>query len=151
MSVAASASRPRLERFGPWEVVSIVSLSGTEGDDASVILAQGEYPNIVQARWTQGGPIVVSINIDRCVGDQDFEASYSVEPKRLLQLSRRDVQARLRADVIAWLGQANLVCGSIPAIGAIKIKGLDAAASDFYYWLRYYVGSPDAARYASAQ
>ena len=142
-SVAASASQPTGKKFGAWHVVSISSLSGTEGDDASVILTQGEEPNTLQASWTQGGPIVVSINIEKCSGEDDFEASYSVEARRWLQLSRHAVQMRLRADVSAWLDQAKLACGSTPAIEAFKIDSLDAAASDFADRLRYFSGNLD--------
>lgn len=140
-SAAASASQPTGRKFGPWHVVSISSLSGTEGNDASVILTQGEEPNTLQASWAQGGPVVVSINIEKCSGEDDFKASYSVEAKRWLQLSRHAIQMRLRADVNAWLGQAKLACGSTPAINAFKIDSLEAAASDFTDRLRYLSGS----------
>jgi hypothetical protein len=144
MGAGASASQPTGERFGSWHVVSISSLSGTGGDDASVILTQGEDPNVFQVLWTQGGPIVVSINIEKCVGEDDFEASYSVEPSRWLQSSRRAVQMRLRTDLTAWLGQAKLACGSTTAIEDFKIDSLDAAASDFTDRLRYFAGPPNA-------
>lgn len=140
-SATASASQPAGKKFGPWHVVSISSLSGTEGNDASVILIQGEEPNTLQVSWTQGGPVVVSINIEKCSGEDDFEASYSVEARHWLQLSRYAIHMRLRADVSAWLGQAKLACGSTPAFKAFKIDSLDAAASDFTDRLRYFSGS----------
>lgn len=137
-SGAASASQPTGKMFGAWRVVSISSLSGTEGNDASVILTQGDAPNTLQASWTQGGPVVISIDIEKCWGESDFQASYSVEVKRWLQLSRRAVQKRLRADVIAWLGQAKLSCESTLAINTFRIDGLDAAVSNFTDRLRYF-------------
>lgn len=140
-SAAASASQPTGKKFGPWHIVSISSLSGTAGDDASVILTQGEEPNVVQARWIQGGSVVVSIIIDKCSGEDDFEESYSVEPSRWLQLSRRAIQMRLRADVSAWLGQARLACGSTPAIEAFKIDSLGSATLEFTDRLRYFSGN----------
>ncbi|KQM33105.1 hypothetical protein [Sphingomonas sp. Leaf10] len=140
-SGAASASQPTGKTFGAWHVVSISSLSGTEGNDPSVILPQGDAPNTLQASWTQGGPVVISFDIERCLGESDFQASYSVEVKRWLQLSRRAVQKRLRADVNAWLGQAKLACRSTPAINTFRIDGLDAAVSYFTDRMRYFVAN----------
>ena len=97
----------------------------------------------MQARWVQGGPVFVSINIEKCHGEDDFEASYSVEPRRWLQMSRRAMQMRLRADVTTWLAQAKLACGATPAIAAFQIDSLDAAATDFTDRLRYFAGSPE--------
>lgn len=138
MSAIVSASQPTGKKFGAWDVVSIASVSGTEGNDASVILMQGNEPNTLQARWMQGGPVVISINIEECTGENDFQASYSVDAKRWLQLSRRAVQLRLHTDVSAWLGQAKLACGSTPVIDAFRIDSLDAAASDFTDRLRHF-------------
>lgn len=97
----------------------------------------------MQARWLQGGPVLVSINIENCDGEDDFEASYSVEPRRWLQMSRRAMQMRLRADVITWLAQAKLACGANPAIEAFQIDSLDAAATDFTDRLRYFASNPE--------
>jgi hypothetical protein len=108
-----------------------------------VILTQGEDPNTVQARWVQGRPIFVAINISDCHGKDDFEASYSVEPRRWLQMTRRAMQRRLRADVTTWLAQAKLACGANPAIEAFRIDNLDAAATDFTDRLRYFAGNPE--------
>jgi hypothetical protein len=140
---AASASQPIGKAFGPWHVVSISSLSGGEGNDASVILTQGEEPNKLQARWTQGGPVVVSINIEKCSGDDAFEAFYSVDPMRWLQMSRRTMRMRLRADVVTWLAQAKLACHATSAVDAFKIDSLDAAATDFSDRLRYFAGKSE--------
>ena len=71
----------------------------------------------------------------------DFEASYAVETKQWLQLSRREIQMRLRADIGAWLDQAMLVCGPNPAIKAFRLDGLEAAASDFDDRLRYFASA----------
>lgn len=100
------ASQPTGKTYGPWHVVSISSLSGTEGNDASVVLTLGEHPNIFEVSWTQGGPVVVSINIDKCYGEEDFEASYSVAVASWLTLSRSEMQKRVRADITTWLDQA---------------------------------------------
>lgn len=136
MGTAASASQPTGKTFGAWHVVSISSLSGTEGNDASVILTQGDEPNILQASWTQGGPVVISINVEKCSGENDFEASYSVEVERWLQLPRRELQMRLHADISVWLEQAKRACGSKPEIDGFRVDGLDAAASEFTDRLR---------------
>lgn len=85
VSVPAAASQPSGKTYGSWHVVSIWSFSGTEGNDPSLILMQGEEPNTLQVHWTQAGPVVVSINIDKCSGDDDFEASYSMVVQRWLR------------------------------------------------------------------
>ncbi|SDA25214.1 hypothetical protein [Sphingomonas sp. NFR15] len=139
-SVSASASQPTGKTFGPWHVVSISSLSGTEGNDASVVLTQGEEPNTLQARWTDGGPVVVSINIEKCSGENDFEAVYSVEVARWLRLSQREVQKRLRSDMTTWLDQARLACRSPAVVTAFKMTDLDRAAMDFTERLKYFAG-----------
>jgi hypothetical protein len=112
-------------------------LSGTEGDDASVIFAQGDDPTL-EVRWIQGGSVVVSMNIDKCVGEEDFEASYSVPTEKWLQMSDREVRTRLHADTQVWLDQARLACTLPPAF---KLDALDAAAKEFTERLRYYAGS----------
>lgn len=141
VSAVASASLPTGRKYGHWDVVSVSGLSGAEGNDASVILAQGEEPNILQVRWVQGGPVVVSINVEKCLGEEDFEASYSIESKRWLQLSRRDIQMRLRTDMAAWLHQAMLACEPNPALKTFSLDSLDKAASDFEARLRYFAGA----------
>jgi hypothetical protein len=134
----ASASQPTGQTFGAWYVTSVASISGTEGDDASVTLTQGEYPDILQASWTQGGRVSVRIDIKGCHGDAAFEARYSVETVRWLKQSRREIQARLYADFTTWLDQAALSCESRSGKTAFKIGRLEEAVGEFDDRLRYF-------------
>ena len=136
MAIPAHASQPTSKTYGSWRVISIWSLSGTEGNDASVMLLQGEDPNQFQIDWEQGSPVTVSINIDRCYkdtddGEDDFEASYSVPVRRWLALSRNEMQKRVGNDLLNWLGQARLACKSTTAVNAFKVDKLVEATQDF--------------------
>lgn len=135
MVTSARASQPTSKDYGPWRVISIGSLSGT-GNDASVILLQGEDPNLFKIIWDQGSRVVVSINIDRCYrdtddGGDDFEASYSAPVKQWLMLSRDEMQKRIRNDLTTWLGQARLACKSSTAVDRFKIDRLAEATRDY--------------------
>jgi hypothetical protein len=136
-SVPASASQPEMRTHGPWSVVSISSLAGGGENDASVILAQGEEPDVMQARWDEGGPVTVSMHVEKCSGEEDYDASYSVPVETWLHMSRRDVQKRLRTDMTAWLGQARRACPAV-SVNFFKLARLDEAAADFHDRLRYY-------------
>jgi len=145
-SVPAPASIPTGKKYGSWQIFSISSLSGTEGNDASVIMSQGDELNVLEARWTQGRPIKVSMSMKICTGDDDFYVAYYVEPKRWLQQSNEAIQQRLRADMTTWLEQARFACGANPAIEAFKFDGLDKAVTDFTDRLHYFAGDLNAQR-----
>ena len=136
MAIPAHASQPTSKTYGSWWVISISSLSGAEGNDASVMLLQGEDPNQFKINWDQGSPVTVSINIDRCYkdtddGEDDFEASYSTPVTRWLGLSRDEMEKRVRGDLITWLGQARLACKATTAVDAFKVDRLADATQDF--------------------
>ncbi len=139
-SVPAGPSQPEMRTYGSWHVVSISSTSGAGNDDASVILVQGDQPDVMQVSWDQGGPVWVSIDIDKCAGEEDFEASYSVPVQDWMRQSRREVQIRLRADMAGWLRQARLKCGNAASVRAFRLTRLGEAAADFHDRLRDYAG-----------
>jgi len=141
VSSLAAASMPVSKNYGPWLVTSISSVDGANGGDASVILAQGDEHNDLEVRWNEGSASVnVSMYIDKCIGEESFEASYSMETDKWLQMSDEEVQTRLRANILAWLDRANRTCASPPAF---KLNALEAAATDFTTRLRGFAGYSD--------
>lgn len=134
----ALASQPSGEAHGPWQVVSITSLSGVAGNDASVVLAQDSGSSELNVHWKQGGPITVSARIKDCDGDEDFDPFYKVEATRWLRMSRREAVQRLHSDFSAWLGQARLACTASRDLTAFKLDKLDAAVADFHERLSYF-------------
>lgn len=128
-STAATASIPSGKSYGVWHVISISSIDGVSGDDPAVILTQGDDSNVLEVRWSNGISINASIYIEKCRGEDSFEASEIME-------SPEDVETRLRAKFRLWVDQAKRDCGSRPPF---KMKGLDAAVSDFTDRLRFYL------------
>lgn len=124
-------------------MVGISSLSGTEGNDASVVLIQGEEPDTLQARCIDGQPVVVFLTIEKCSGEDAFGATYSVDVARWLRLSPREVQKRLRSDMTTWLEQARRACGS-HRVAAFGMTDLSRAVTDFTERLRYFAGDRSA-------
>ncbi|HUD93095.1 hypothetical protein [Sphingobium sp.] len=148
----ASASIPVGKKHGPWHVSSISSLSGAGGNDASVSLTQDNEENSFEVRWIDGGPVTVSISIDKCEHEyedqyEDFSVSYAVTTKRWLEMSDGEVQGRLRADAKAWIDERQFVC-TMPSTFKVDLKGLEAAVNDFNDRLRYFakVSSPQGDR-----
>ena len=138
VSTVATASIPTGKNHGPWLVTSISSVDGVHGGDASVILAQGDEHNDLEVRWNEGSASVnVSMYIDECVGEESFDASYSVATDEWLQMSDKEVRTRLRANILIWLDQVRRTCASTPAF---KLRALDAAAKDFTDRLRGFAG-----------
>ena len=138
VSTVATASIPTGKNHGPWLVTSISSVDGVHGGDASVILAQGDEHNDLEVRWNEGSASVnVSMYIDECVGEESFDASYSVATDEWLQMSDKEVRTRLRANILIWLDQIRRTCASTPAF---KLRALDAAAKDFTDRLRGFAG-----------
>lgn len=138
VSTVATASIPTGKTYGPWLVTSISSVDGANGGDASVILVQGDERNDLEVRWTEGSASVnVSMYIDKCMGEESFEASYSLATGEWLQMTDKEVQTRLRANILIWLDRASRTCASPPAF---KLNALDAAAKDFTGRLRGFTG-----------
>ena len=128
-ATAAVASIPTGARFGPWHVVSISSLSGVSGDDASAILVQEKRGDTLQADWDQSGPVTVSIDIEDCTGeDEDFSRGYQVAEADWLAQADGGA-ARLQADFVAWLAEARRSCPR--SASRFRLDGLARAAGDF--------------------
>ena len=127
-ATAAAASMPTGARFGRWHVVSISSVSGVSVGDAFAILAQETGAGRLEAEWEQGGPVIVSIDIADCGGeDEDFERSSSVAPAQWLALPCGG--ARLQADFAAWLAEAQRTCRR--KASSFRLDDLDRAAGAF--------------------
>ena len=130
-STVATASIPSSKSYGSWRVISISSEDGVSGNDPAVILTQGDDSNELQVRWSRGVSIDASIYIEKCKGEDSFEASETME-------SPEDVETRLRTKFRLWIDEAKRTCGSRPPF---KMKGLDAAVRDLTALLRFYVAS----------
>jgi|GEM_PF-2746786 len=128
-ATAAVASMPTGARFGRWHVVSISSLSGVAGDDASAVLVQETRGGTLQAEWDQGGPVMVSIDIEDCTGeDEDFSSGYRVPEAEWLALADGGA-ARLRTGFEAWLAEARRSCPR--RVSHFRLDGLAGASRDF--------------------
>jgi len=127
-STVATASIPSGKSYGAWRVISISSIDGGSGGDAAVILTQGDDSNVLEIGWDEGTSINASMYIEKCRGEDSFEASESMT-------SPEDVEKRLRTKFRLWIGQAKRACGSRPPF---KMKDLDAAVNDFTDRLRFY-------------
>lgn len=128
-STVATASIPSGKSYGAWRVISISSIDGVSGDDPAVSLTQGDDSNVLEVRWQEGTSINASIYIEKCRGEDSFEASETMT-------SPEDVETRLRTKFHLWMGQAKRACGSRPLF---KMKGLDKAVNDFTDRLRFYL------------
>jgi hypothetical protein len=128
-ATAAAASTPTGGRFGPWQVVSIASVSGVSGGDAFAVLVQEKSGGELSAEWEQGGPVVVSIDIARCGGrGEDFERGYSIAQAEWLALPDGGAP-RLQADFAAWLAEAGRSCRR--RVSPFRLHHLATAARDF--------------------
>jgi len=82
----------------------------------------------LKAEWEQNGPIIVSIDIDRCGrGRADFERSDLVEQEAWLAMADGGA-ARLRTHFAAWLAEARRHCPGRAA--AFRLDSLAQAARD---------------------
>jgi hypothetical protein len=137
----AGASIPTGERHGAWHVVSITSLSGVAGDDASAILTQENAAGELKAHWVQGGPLRISAKIESCYSeDEDFYQSYSFPIVRWHALGAGEIAGRLEADFGTWLGQAKSACREATRLDLFKMARLRAAAKDFAARVSYLSG-----------
>lgn len=136
----AFGSQPESETHGMWSITSISSLAGTEGDDASVVLAQGEHPDTIEVRWLQGGPVTISINIEHCREEDDFEAGYTVDVAQWLTQADQEVYRRLQRNFETWIGQARLSCeeAASASAGRFELGRLREAVEGFGRRLRHY-------------
>ncbi len=139
------ASTPTGQHFGAWHVVSINSVSGAGGDDASALIvqeqncrAEGGVCDELRVNWDQGFNVRVSIDIDDCRGeDEDFEQSYSITVKRWMKAGRM-VERRIESDFKTWLGQAALACESADRAEAFDLKQLRPAVRNFTQRLAWF-------------
>ena len=133
----ATATIPVGKAYGSWQVTSASSVSGDGvSDDSSVILTQGNDEAELQVMWMQGKKVWVSINLKKCNGDEEFEAQYGVDLVRWLQMSRRQMQRRLKVDFSTWLDQARLSCDLSSVVSKFTLERLEDAVADFDLRLR---------------
>ena len=143
IGTAAYASTPTGKQFGHWHVTSISSLSGTEGDDASVSLVQEHGCSIegygcsgVEARWVQGSDVIISADIDSCRGEDDFFRSFSVPAERWVQ-DRDAAEKRVVANFRTWLKIAKARCA--PArVRPFNMSEITPAVREFSNRLTYW-------------
>ena len=142
---SAYSSTPTGQVFGSWRVISINSMSGVDGDDASamIVQTQGCLPNIgacdeLQVSWTQKSDVQISVRVKDCLEEfEDFSASYSVPVDRWLKADRA-MENRIFADFTMWLAQAKLACRKPDRAIAFDLRKLKPAVRNFTARLRYF-------------
>jgi hypothetical protein len=129
--VSAQASTPQGAMHGAWHVISISSISGVGGDDASVMMTQESAGDELTIRWDQGGRVVISVDIDDCFADEDFEQSYAVPLSAWQALSRKERARHLTTTFATWIEQARLSCKKLKSADKFKFGSLTRASDDF--------------------
>ena len=128
----ATASQPTTNTFGAWHVISIASMSGTEGDDPSALISQEIEGGELSVVWSGRERIIVSVNVDDCYAeDQDFKQFYIVPIDQWLTMSQDEAANRLAKDFSTWISQALLSCRRPNTIGQFRLAEIKPAARDF--------------------
>jgi hypothetical protein len=137
LTASAHASIPHGTRYGPWHVVSIGSMSGTGGNDASVLITQEIDGDDLTVRWQEGGQIILSVNIDHCSADEDFDQSYAIPIETWQVLPHRAIAHHLQITFSTWIEQARLSCPKQTSIAKFQLGLLSRASRDFNQRLDY--------------
>lgn len=134
----AQASTPTGGDHGAWHVVSITSLSGVGGDDASAVLVQ-EYPaGRIALDWRQGGEVMVSIRIESCTDeDNDLGHHYSMSPADLVHMPLPRLISQLESDFSTWLAEARRTCQHPERLRRFRLERLADALADYVDRVRY--------------
>ncbi|MGC1469172.1 MAG: hypothetical protein WA793_07300 [Sphingorhabdus sp.] len=138
LPVGAQASMPQGAVHGAWHVISISSISGVGGNDASVMMTQEIAGDDLTIRWDEGGHVVISVDIDDCFADEDFEQSYAVPLSAWQALSRKARARHLTRTFATWVEQARLSCKKSKSADKFKVGSLTRASDDFNRRLDYF-------------
>jgi DNA-binding transcriptional MerR regulator len=138
LAASAQASTPQGAMHGSWHVISIISTSGVGGNDAAVLITQKADGDELTARWEEGGRIVMSIDINECFNDQDFEQSYAIPLSTWQALSIGARARHLKITFGTWIEQAQLSCTKRNGVEKFQLGLLKRASNDFNRRLDYF-------------
>jgi hypothetical protein len=138
LTANAHASIPQGARHGPWHVTSISSVSGVDGNDAAVMLTQEIDGDELTVRWDGGGHVRISIDIDGCVADEDFEQTYAIPLDAWQALSSQARARHLKRTFDTWTQQARLACTEPNGTDNFQLRMLSIASDDFNRRLDYF-------------
>ena len=138
LAASAQGSTPQGAMHGSWRVISISSMSGAGSNDAGVTITQEADGDELTARWEEGGRIVMSIDINECFNDEDFEQSYAVPLSAWQALSIGARARHLKVTFDTWIEQALLSCTKRNSVEKFQLGLLKRASDDFNRRLDYF-------------
>ena len=133
LSVPVNASIPHSQRFGPWSVTSLSSVSGDgsgEDDGPLFWLYQDRDGAELKAEW-KSTELRISIAVDNCSAEDDFFQTYDIPSDVVYNTPKRQLIDRMKTDFSTWIAQAKFVCENDRQIEALDLRRFNAAAS--YY------------------
>lgn len=128
---SAQASTPTGARHGAWHVVSITSLSGVRGDDASAILVQENEAGRIELDWQQGSNIVLSFRIQNCTGDDDLSHSDAITLAELAHMPLPALTRRAAGHLSDWFAEARRTCRNPGRLDSFQLQLFAEAFADF--------------------